>query len=434
MSKKIIIVLALAFVLGISVAAFAEVQNVKVGGDFTVVGASRDGLNFVNDNNAGRVDAAAWASVARVKIDANLTDNVDVSFRLINERVLGTTEAAGDNTAAVDVDIAFVALKEFMKDTINTPVTLVIGRQNIKIGSGLLIGAPGGNQGNIQTALPAGLTDLSARAAFDAIVGVADFSPFTLTAGVVKVTEGAITSNKDDVNVVVVHGAYNFGEDAKNTVLEGTYAFQRATNKTSISNIGGRVTLKPVKDLGVEAEYVLQTARKDMNGAFLKDAGKERDSDALRLAASLGLPDTTWTPTLGLDYTRLSKYWNPFHESMSPASIANILFANTDISCIGASVSAKPKEDLALTLRYANLQLAKKWEAATYTCVPIGIVYATNVGKKDVGYEIDAGLAYDYTEDVQIGLNWGMFKPGNMFTSANRKAASQVIGSMKVTF
>ena len=53
---------------------------------------------------------------------------------------------------------------------------------------------------------------------------------------------------------------------------------------------------------------------------------------------------------------------------------------------------------------------------------------------KELGNEIDATLTYDYTEDVQLGLSAGAFIPGDAFSGANDKTATQVIGSMKVTF
>jgi hypothetical protein len=36
MSRRLIVIVALAFVVGLSVAAYAEVQNVKVSGDLTM--------------------------------------------------------------------------------------------------------------------------------------------------------------------------------------------------------------------------------------------------------------------------------------------------------------------------------------------------------------------------------------------------------------
>ncbi|MFA5437997.1 MAG: hypothetical protein WC293_05470, partial [Candidatus Omnitrophota bacterium] len=57
----------------------------------------------------------------------------------------------------------------------------------------------------------------------------------------------------------------------------------------------------------------------------------------------------------------------------------------------------------------------------------------TYTGKKHLGDAIDLTVLYDYTEDVQLGLTGGWFKPGNALSS-NGRDANQLIASMKVTF
>ena len=428
MSKKLIAILALAFVVGVTAAAFAEVQNVKVSGDITAVALDRKALKFINGYNVIPTTANnEFASISRIKIDANLTDNVDVTFRLLNERVWGggVTGYTGTNTSTseVDVDLAYITLKEFMKDTISVPLTLVVGRQNIKIGSGLLIGWAGTNQSNT-TSLPVGAGDLSARGAFDAIVGVWDFTPeLSVITAMVKATEGAVTTGSD-TDAYVVDANYKLGENAMNTVLEGTYVVSR-TRRNNVNNYGGRVTSTPIKDLNVEGEYVYQVTN------LL--SRNDKVADAIRLGANYAMPDVTWKPGLGIDYMRLSNNWSAMHESLVPADLANLIFDNTNLSVIGATVSAKPKDDLMLKLRYANLNLTKKIanDGTTYTSTALG-AYTTNANKKALGYEVDASLAYDYTSDVQLGLNYGILKPSKAFVA--KKAASQVIGSMKVSF
>ncbi|MCX7927601.1 MAG: hypothetical protein N2606_05640, partial [Candidatus Omnitrophica bacterium] len=345
MSKKTIVFAILALVVGITFSAYAEVQNVKVGGDLGVIGATRSNLDFTKD-----ADADAWVGQARVKIDAELTDNVGVTFRLLNERVWGGT--ADDNSEEVDVDLAYVTMKEFLNDTVGFPWTVVVGRQNIQLGSGLLIGAAGTNKSNT-TQLPAGLGDLSLSSAFDAIVNVMDFSPLTVTAAYVKASEGAINEGKDS-NVWALAGSFNLGEEYKNAVIEGAYVLD-STKKANIHNYDVRLVVSPLENLGVEAEYAYQT-RLDLKPTLKKT----KNADVIRLAASLGLPDVAWAPTIGLDYARLSKYWNPMHENWVPADLANALFDNTNCQLIGATVSAKPMDALLLKLRYANLRAAKK--------------------------------------------------------------------------
>ncbi len=440
MSKKLIILLVLALVVGFTAVAFAEVQNVKISGDLTVNGIIRNQLDLKGSTgtaDAGNADA--WISTTRVKIDANLTDNVDVTFRLLNERGWGsaTGYTGTDYTASqVDVAQAFVTMKEMMKDTVGFPWTMIVGKQSVKLGSGLLIGASGTNRAN-NTQLPLGLGDFAMRSSFDGIVNVLDFSPLTVTAAFIKAAEGVITTGRD-TNIYAVNAVYDLGADSKNTKVEGIYVLS-AKRKDNIQNLGARVTSKPIENLGVEAEYVYQTARTDGAGDYFDDKNKTKNSDAVRLAASYALPDVTWKPSLGADFTRLSKRWNVMQESLSPASLANLIFAGTDVTCIGASVSAKPMDDMKLNFRFANFNLAKKWIeddfGTTYSAASAtGYTYEMEDGKKGLGNEYDLGLAYDYTADVQFGLNYGLFVPGKAFHAGNRKSASQVVGSMKVTF
>ncbi len=440
MSKKLIVILALAIVVGFSAAAFAEVQNVKVSGDFTATGVIRNQLDLTKTNTGNDPgNADAWISHTRVKIDANLTDNVDFTVRLLNERVWGGTAGTSASTSASEVDIAqaFVTMKEFMKDTVGFPWTMVVGKQAIKLGSGLLVGAAGTNQSNT-TQLPTMLGDFSKRSSFDSIVNVMDFSPVTLTAAFVKASEGAITTGRDE-NVYALNAAFNLGEDYKNAVIEGVYVLA-AQRKNNINNLGGRVVVSPMENLGVEAEYVYQTSRTNgtMDDYWDDATHKTKAADAIRLAASLGMPDVVWAPTFSLDYERLSSRWNKMHESWTPAELVNLIFPNTMVTCVGAGISAKPMDDLMLKLRVANFALTKKWvddgAGNLFGSTGTGFNYVMEPGKKQLGNEIDLGLAYDYTSDVQFGLSYGMFKPGKAFHEDNRKTASSVVGSMKVSF
>ncbi|MFZ2937328.1 MAG: hypothetical protein WA066_01315, partial [Candidatus Omnitrophota bacterium] len=85
MSKRIILILTLAFVIGISFAAFAEVQNVKVSGDITIGGVYRNHFTLaktpVNGSTPGyeatyTSKESDFLTITRVRVDADLTDNV----------------------------------------------------------------------------------------------------------------------------------------------------------------------------------------------------------------------------------------------------------------------------------------------------------------------------------------------------------------------
>lgn len=425
MNKKLIIVLALAFVVGVSAAAFAEVQNVKVGGSITAAALSRQNLDLLGKKSTAVAADNEFATITKIGIDAELTEEVEATVELLNERVWGENhDNTGNNVSQEEIDIeyAYVTLKEFLKGTTGIPLNLKLGRQPLKIGSGLLVGNPDGNQYD-NTQLPPGAGDLSARNAFDAIVADWEIShELKVITGFAKISESHLTSGKD-TDLYVIDATYNLGEDSLNTVLEGTYALSRKV-KENVNNYGGRITSVPVENLNVEGEYVYQVS----------NAHRKKASDAVRLGATYAMPEVTWKPAVGIDYTRLSKNWDKMHESLVPADLVNLFLSNTNISIIGLTASAKPQDDVTLKLRYANLALAKKGVTSLGDAAATGATYVVDSTKKALGYEVDAGVSYDYTADVQFGLNYGLLKPGKAFDSANRKSASQVVGTMKVSF
>ena len=440
MSKRLMILVLAAVVVCFMTAAYAEVQNVKVGGDLTIVGVSRNNVNQKRDSGSGGLSATGAASIARIKVDANLTDNVDVTFRLLNERAWGTLDGTGaPYNTAIDVDLAYITLKDFLKDQIGVPLTVKLGRQELKLGDGLLIGDPDTNQytssGNFAGTA---LGDLDVKKAFDSAVVIADLNPLTVIGAMVKGKEGSITNGQDDLNVFVLNGAYKM--DVMNTVLELTYLLEPRnkivyTTAGDISVYDGRVTITPIEDLNLAAEYAYQTYK---DTAVRTDAGgkKKTISDtAFRLVANYTFAKVAMTPAFGLDYTRLSKTWLPLFEDITPADIMNLIFANTNAQVVGATVSAKPVKDVMLKLRYATAHAFAPLGSGTgsYTSAGTGQVYTTTLNKQ-MGQEVDFGVAYDYTDDVQFGLNLGYFLPGKAFDNASRGKESQVIGSMKVSF
>ena len=97
MSKRLILVLTLAFVVGIAFSAYAEVQNLKVGGDILIRGVGRNSFQTDDTSETER----ALLSGVRVRVDADLTDNVSTCVRLLNERVWGDEDDEFDPIAQV---------------------------------------------------------------------------------------------------------------------------------------------------------------------------------------------------------------------------------------------------------------------------------------------------------------------------------------------
>ena len=88
MGKRLILVLALALVVGLTFsAAYAEVQNVKVSGDITVSGVARNHFDLTrNLGDSSALKQNFLMSQIRVRIDADLTDNVMASDMVFEEQ------------------------------------------------------------------------------------------------------------------------------------------------------------------------------------------------------------------------------------------------------------------------------------------------------------------------------------------------------------
>ena len=436
MSKKLILVMVFALVLAFSCAAYAEVQNVKVGGDTSIWAFDRSAFNLQNIQNGTvgqkKIDGNGLAQIATVKIAADLTDAVSANIVLRNERVWGANARNGGNGSNGDSDIYIDSGYVTLKDMFSQPFTLKAGTMPIRLGSGLLVGDPDTNRvcsGPFSTEL----SDLSTRKAFTGFVGVLDLKPVVITGAALKVVEGTTTINNDDVNAYAINVGYDLTQVGMKSGVGEVYWVERQASRTPIHNYGIRVQASPIANFSAGAEFCYQISSVPIAGIVTQEAARRRgdSNNAILLNAGFTMPDVVMAPSISVDYTRLSKNWNAMMEDQTPADIANVLFPNTNVQCIGATLAAKPMTDLGASFRFAALRSVKElsafgndWNAA----------YTMDGTQKDLGKEYDLHLTYDYTEDVQFGLMGGIFTPGRAFAPDNRKDATQVIGSMKVTF
>lgn len=465
MNKKLTLILALAILVGICLPAFAEVQNVKVSGDITAYGIYRDEYDLDSrkaDTTYQHDDNAFYLSIARVRIDADLTDNVSATVRMLNERVWDTETS---ESADIDLDLGYITLKEFLY----CPLTLTIGRQNLKFGSGLVVGDPDTNADVVSNvALDGTLAeDLSARKSFDAIRATLDYSPFTIDLILAKIKEvdevGNIGNDSavEDEDLYGINVTYNVGQ--YNSVVEG-YLFVKDAN-TEIDSISGlspngdiytlglRGGLEPIKGLNLTGEVAYQF------GKALEAAGTERKQRAWALDLDGGYVwENEYTPGIGLGYSYRSgqdpnvttgkyKAWNPMYEDQTQGIIADYILAGvnggvtSNASIIKAYGSIKPLKDVTLSANYYNYRLVK---ALTTSDTGDNVTYPFATfrmkNSKDLGNEIDLGVTYNYTEDVTFGLTAGWFLPGKALkgedsgVKVNDDTATSIIGSVKVVF
>lgn len=437
--KKLILALIITF--AVSSLGFAAVQNIKVSGDISAQAITRD-LSLGLTGTAKDSEDFLISQI-RVRFDADLTENVSAVVQLLNERLWGAENETTSDTG-VDLDLGYIVMKNFIYD----PLTVTIGRQNLRFGRGLIVGDPDtDNQVSDASALYGVADDLSLRKSFDAIRATLDFSPLTLDIIYAKVKENA-TNVEDDVDLYGFNANY---EVSDNTTVEG-YLFvkdkdQGATsaghNNDKVYTVGIRGETTAINNLTLYGEYAYQFGR-EYQGAGKSDLS--RDAFAAQVGADYALKDSRNT-VIGLCYTYLSgdddsndsdqDAWDPMFEDQKVGEIANLLFNNTNLQYVKLSVGTDLRQDIRLGLDYYYLRLAEKLSGSTMTGASSVISnneYAIDSSEKDIGNEIDLSLKYDYTEDVQLGMYAGIFLPGDLFDNANDSTAYSVRGTVSVDF
>jgi len=452
MGKRLMLVLACALIVGLALPAFAEVQNVKVSGDITMYGISRDGFDFI-EQKADDTESHA-ATIARVRIDADLTENVGTTLRLINER--DWNQEAGTSNDVV-VDLASITLKEFLY----SPLTLTLGRQEIQFGNGFIVGDPDTNNNANGTTLTD--LDLSSKKAFDAVRATLNYDPLVIDLIWAKIDENTVvgtsttrTEEKDDIDLFGINGRYDFGGNWKtigemyyfgkvdNSVRDDTTPAEPVNKKaTKINTVGARVETNPTERLNLQGETAYQF------GVY-NDGTNNSNSRVSALAAQVMATyalDMKYNPVLMAAYSyyacgndgNAAKSWDPMFENQTSGHIINVLFNATQSHVLNIRGSMVPAEDLKLTLDYVWLELSNGLPAGTALLVRDQTHTASvlsSSGDTHLGDEVDVTLSYDYTEDVQLSLLAGYFRPGKAIVSADHRIGDvkEVIASVKVSF
>lgn len=446
MGKRLILVLALALIVGLTFgAAYAEVQNVKVSGDILVSGVDRNHFNLVPGVGSGpNPDKSVLKqnflmSQVRVRVDADLTDNVMATVRLINERIWNgqnDSGAAMSNNGNINLDLAYVTMKEFLY----SPLTLTVGRQEIKFGNGLVIG--NAKLIGTNTSIP---TDLSEQKAFDAIRATLNYDPLVVDLVYAQVKQ-MNSADRSTVSLTGINATYAL---TKKTDVSAYYWLKKNNNKPAVatrgadqlSTIGALISSSPIDNLvgSIEAAYQFGRDTETANA-------KRHDAWALQAAADYTFAKVKTTPKIGASYTYLSGNsstdrkdagWDPMFYDQKLNNIVYTLLPFSNMSAFNVRGSMKPVDDVTVSLVYGYYDVAQK--AATAFTAPHtydnGTAYGTTTytGKNHLGSALDGTITYDYTEDVQFGLTGGYFLPGNALTSDNANA-TQLIGSMKVVF
>lgn len=479
--------------LCLATGAYAATQSVKISGDLTMRAIGRHNFDLNNHHGelaipssaAGALDpepgTSDWQSyfmsTTEVQIDADLTDNVSAVLRLFNQRDWNTSSKLINNNNVilgrggytqngsefdVGVDLAYVELKEFLY----SPMTVRIGRQDLWFGRGFIIGAnirdPNGN---------INADEYSCMTSFDAIRVTLDYDPWTIDAIAAKIWENEIGS-EDDEDLLGVNVGYIF--DAYNGEAEGYWFFKNddqiapriADEHNTVHTIGLRGSADPIENWTLAAEAAYQWG--DFVG--FRNQVEVRPRRAWALDVDLECRHFkemyTWKPVFGAEYIYYSgddstypdrfttdtySGWDPMFRGKFDTAyrefVGKYIFTHqgwfgrrvnyvdtyTDASYNNQHQaiiygSVLPVDGLSLDGR-----LAFFWQAnpRDYTMSDSVIVKREDVF---IGSEIDLGLTWDYTEDVSFGILAAWFFPGGVYESPSDSKATDLVGTVKLSF
>lgn len=468
---KKILVAALMVVL--ATPAFAAIQNVKVSGDITSSYLYRNdfGLGALSGGQpAGLANQSVFMTQTRVRVDADLSDNVSATVRLINERGWGTSSVSTSGNG-VDLDLAYVTLREFLY----SPLTLTIGRQEFFFGNGLIIG--GGPNNFTAGGFKGVANDLSLIGSNDGIKAVLDYKPLTVTmfyykeAQMTNSIRGLYDNHSASDDVYGINGNYQLG-DAMNTVVEA-YMFSRingdnyalegpagtaASKGDTLFVPGLRASTNPVKGLNVQGELAWQLGNHPVTVGTAQEA-LHRDAMAAQVMANYALPVLQkYKPGVEASFTyysgdkssnnvnaatnskgdRVYTAWDEFDNGQAKGTIYQAIFPLTDLYIYSLGASVQPLEDVTAAVSWSDLFTAEKLSnsyIALYqpNSTVVTPVYTTKKSHA-LGNEYDVNIKYDYTEDVSFGVSLGWFVSGAAFADNNRGTASQAMANVGVKF
>ncbi|MBU4304587.1 MAG: alginate export family protein [Candidatus Omnitrophica bacterium] len=433
MKRMLIILLAVSMVAVMIMPAFAEVQNIKVGGGVNIKGFLRD--NYLTTGSGGgrmltgfqNAETRDWYNtITKLAVNADLTDNVEASIVLANER---DWQNAATNSGAVNVYCSYVTLKEMLY----SPLTVKAGKMPVKIADGLMLG-----DGSISEQYLG--SDYALSSAFNTIHGILDYDPLTLIVGTMKFSDAA-QSSSDDIDGYLIDAIYKFEDDMKSVldvyVINAHYNSPQATttgptgtstNAVDVYAIAGTLNSSPIEGVATKLGLAYQF------GDYQKiHGGTNRDLKAYAIDVAVNYSvESEYSPKVGVKYVYRSgqdssgttgdyKGWLALYESQVNGVIYD---PNTNTNSIALTGSVVPMDRLTVGLEWWWYNLAKKQSTET----------TANSSKKDAGAELDLYAKYAYTEDVSLGLNVAWFFPGDYYKSGYDKTAMQVMAELGVAF
>ena len=462
--KKWVLVLIALVALSATVAdvAYAELQNVEVGGELRMRGryyintfgpgyripaSAVDGraMGYMNtfthppSTNGDLFGLFDWSSdgdnwsryetSVLVNVKADFTDNVSAFIEFYDFHIWGEDFRSQDwesgyddratiqgSNAEVEVNQAYIEMREMF----GMPLRLRIGRQALKLGKGWLI------------------TDMltpSQYVSHDAIRLTYAENDVTIDAFMSKLSESVFGDVLDnDMNLYGIYGTYSGMEALSLSAYYFLLLDDRPLNlpgnllgdygSTDLNTIGIRAFGRSSGfDYDLELAYQFGDADRlgaafavpDGSGNLVGDEDAEFGEFAGEITVGYTFADVAWTPRVyvkgayfGGEDNRESTYPNPeasisFNRLFSATNYMPVINDNgwmSNFSQVQLGVEAKPAPKISV-----HAHVAKEWANEGFTFP--GTNYE---GETDLGWEVAAYLRYTYSKDL-----WFLFYGNYLF-------------------
>lgn len=484
-----IVALAIAF----TIPAFAETQSIKLSGDLAIRYIGRDDYDFNSwDADVADTDGSYFMHNAEVQLDADLTDNVSVTIRLVNQTDWDVSALCGETSGGehndydpnhitgqsgnldgildhygefdVLLDLGYITLKEFFF----TPLTVRIGKQDIWFGKGFIVGA---NYDDPNGQISA--DEQTSFTSFKALRATWDFEPWTLDAVYAMIEENEVQADDDrdlmGLNLGCVLDYYNgeaevyywiVRDDEIPNMLGGATAEansrggQHDTSKENrIHCVGARGSFDPHEDITLWGEMAVQ------RGIYVADMSqmepRDREAYAIDVGGEVRLWEEqyAWRPVIGAEYVFYSGQsaekdfqgrdyhaWDRMFRGKVDSAIHewyNVFYTTGMPTTVDNGGTNLHQFILTGSIQpMDNLTLDARY--IKFRLHESGNIHGTNMadmgtGNKDVGGEVDLELTYEYTEDVTFGLLSAWFWSGDYYIAPEGSTRGPVPGAMVET-
>lgn len=349
MKKIKVLAVAGVFTASLAATAFAEMADVKIGGEIRVRAE-----NVKTEGSTGR---GQYLQRTRVNVDAKVNETTKAYIQLQDSRTWGsdgTTTGLGtaNENEAVDVSQAYFQLDKLA----DQPLSVRVGRQALSYGDQRLVG---------------GLEWSNFARRFDALKLMYNTEAFSVDLWTAKLVEAGTGTASADTDF---NGLYLTVKTVPNNTID-VYALQNKTDKYSSSVIatspneqdimtyGVRVAGK-VADLDYGVEYALQSGDNTAN--------VDQESSAYAVKAGYTIPAVMGL-RVGAEYdfasgdpdtVANSDGKNENFQNLYPTN--HYLYGYTDdvtwsnIKATSVNVSAKPMADLSVAAEYWMYTEAEK--------------------------------------------------------------------------